>query len=407
MTLDIFGRTPPRRLAPSRPRARGWALAAAALTVVTFGASAGVPRASASDGLDAEPSATPAPSRGPADCEWIGTWGTALVPASLFDTGRSLSGFEDESIRMIVKTSIGGDHVRLRFSNAYGLGDLTIGHASVARPATPPAPDLDPRTLKELSFGGRRSVVVPAGGEVLSDPMPIGLPPLSQLAVTIYLPRATGPTTWHWIGRQTAFVANGDQVTQPIGAGFTSTGEHFYFLADVEVTDDRRADGAVVVLGDSISDGFGTPVDTNQRWPDALAQRHRVQEHVPQQRRGRNARHRVRDLRPAVVVDERAPDRPPRQVQRRDRRSEQHEAEREPSAGLAPRHRPLGGDEHDRSHDEPHEISCRAVDQNWPEFRRPRVAHRIEVDRCTLDQRQQQPARQARCPEPRRADQAH
>src|SRR5262249_44492388 len=126
--------------------------------------------------------------------------------------------------------------------------------------------------VRQLSFGGLASVVVPAGGEVLSDPLAMPVQPLSQLAVTIYLPRATGPTSWHWIARQTAFIYDGDHVLAPGGPDFTSTGQHFYFIADVEV-DDRRADGAVVVLGDSIADGFGTPVDADLRWPDLLAER--------------------------------------------------------------------------------------------------------------------------------------
>lgn len=240
----------------------GRALAAtAAMTVVALGA----PGATA---------ATPGPQSGSEDCrEWVGTWATALTAASPFDTGRSLSGFEDESIRMIVQTSIGGERVRIRLSNAHGDRALTIGHATVARPATPSAANLDPRTVTPLSFRGRQAVTVPPGGEVVSDPVPLLVQPLSQLAVTIYLPQATGPASWHWFARQTAFVYDGDHATDPGGDGSTMTLEHFYFLAGVEVRDDDRRDGAVVVLGDSISDGPFLTLNANQRWPDLLAQR--------------------------------------------------------------------------------------------------------------------------------------
>jgi lysophospholipase L1-like esterase len=220
------------------------------------------------------PSGTPRALASPfTNCDWVGTWATALTPASFFDTGRSLSGFEDESIRMIVQTSIAGDRIRVRLSNAYGDGDLVIGHASIARPATPSAPDLDPHTVRELSFGGTRSVTVRAGDEVVSDPVPMFVPQLSQLAVTLYLPHATGPTSWHLFARQTAFVYDGDHVTKSSGQGYTSTFEHFYFLAGIEVPDDHRVAGAVVVLGASISDGFAAAVDVNRRWPDLLARR--------------------------------------------------------------------------------------------------------------------------------------
>lgn len=250
--------------------------ATAAMTMVALCAP-GTPRAAASGGASGDAGATAPtstqPSGSSASREWVGTWATALTAASPFDTGRSLSGFEDESIRMIVQTSIGGDLVRIRLSNAHGDHALTIGHATVARPATPSAPDLDPRTVRQLSFCGKRAVTVPPGGEVVSDPVLMFVQPLSQLAVTIYLPQATGPASWHWFARQTAFVYDGDHAADPGGDGSTMTLEHFYFLAGVEVRGDHRDDGAVVVLGDSISDGPFLTLNANQRWPDFLAQR--------------------------------------------------------------------------------------------------------------------------------------
>ena len=208
------------------------------------------------------------------DCDdWVGTWATALTPASLNDTGRSLSGFQNESIRQIVQVSVGGNHLRIRVSNAYGQNDLVIGHASVAKPLASSTPDLDQTSIRELSFRGRKSVTVPIGQDVLSDPIPMVVVPLSQLAVTIYLAQATGPTSWHWIGRQTSFVYDGDHTTEPDGSGHTGALEHFFFLAGVEVRRSPRADGAVVVLGNSISDGFGATPDANTRWPDFLAGR--------------------------------------------------------------------------------------------------------------------------------------
>ncbi|MGH9161875.1 MAG: GDSL-type esterase/lipase family protein [Vicinamibacteraceae bacterium] len=185
----------------------------------------------------------------------------------------SLSGFDNESIRMIVQTSIGGELVRIRLSNAHGTNDVTIGHATVARPRRPSVPDLAPSSVEELSFGGSPSVTVPVGSEMVSDPIRMFVPPLSQLAVTIYLPHATGPTSWHWFAKQTAFVYDGDHASEPNGGGYSSTVESFYFLAGVEVQTRTRVDGAVAVYGASISDGFGSTVNTNHRWPDFLARR--------------------------------------------------------------------------------------------------------------------------------------
>jgi lysophospholipase L1-like esterase len=242
------------------------ALIAAALAAGLLGG-AGTPRADTSgDASDPE-------LAGGWRRDWIGTWATALTPASPRDTGRSLSGFADESIRMIVQTSIGGDRVRIRLSNAYGESDMTVGHATVGRPAAPSSPDLDPRSLRALTFRGRKAVVIPAGDEVVSDPLPMSVAPLSQLAVTVYLPEATGPMTWHWIAQQTAFVYDGDHAREPGGAGHTATLDDFFLLAGVEVSREHRSDRAVLVLGDSIADGFRTTTNANQRWPDQLARR--------------------------------------------------------------------------------------------------------------------------------------
>jgi lysophospholipase L1-like esterase len=244
---------------------------AAAWLIGTLGAPGG---ARAEAGEPADPTgANGRPCGSSTRCDWVGTWASALTPASPFDTGRSMSGFEDESIRMLARTSIGGDRVRIRLSNAYGAQDLTIGHATVGRPTTPSTPDLDPRSVKQLLFHGSTEVVIPAGGEVLSDPVPLAVAPLGQLAVTIYLPDATGPMTWHWIALQTAFVYHGDHTTEPSGAGHASTLDHVYLLAGIEVPREHRSDGAVAVLSDSIGDGFRTTTNANLRWPDQLARR--------------------------------------------------------------------------------------------------------------------------------------
>jgi hypothetical protein len=162
----------------------GRALATAAVAMAALWAPGGTPRAAAGEASDPAGATTPAQSASGA-LDWVGTWATALTAASAFDTNRSRSGFDNESIRMIVQTSIGGPLVRIRLSNAHGDRALTIGHATVGRPATPSAADLDPRTLHPLSFRGRPSVTVPAGADVVSDPVPMLLPPFSQLAVTI------------------------------------------------------------------------------------------------------------------------------------------------------------------------------------------------------------------------------
>lgn len=205
--------------------------------------------------------------------EWTGTWATALTPARPDESDRSLLGFEAESIRMIVQTSIGGKRLRVRLSNVHGESALTIGHATVARPAVPSAPDLEADTVERLTFNGDRSVSIPAGADVLSDPIRMHVPPRSQLAITAYLPESTGPTTWHPFARQTAYIYDGNRAADPNGDGYTETPKSFYFLAGVEVGRQHHPAGSIAIVGASITDAVGSTADANRRWPDFLTRR--------------------------------------------------------------------------------------------------------------------------------------
>ncbi|WP_212843921.1 SGNH/GDSL hydrolase family protein [Catellatospora sp. IY07-71] len=213
------------------------------------------------------------PASGGIPPRWVGTWGTALTAPSLANTGSSLNGFADQSIRQIVRVSLGGEQVRLRFTNAYGTGPLTIGHATVGLPAAPGSPTLQAGSVREVTFnGGSASATVYKGAEVLSDPVDLPVAGTSELAVTIYLPTPTGATSWHWTARQTSYVYAGDRAADTDGTGQTAAYNHFYYLAGVEVST-KTGLGTVVVLGDSISDGSGSTLGANTRWPDYLATR--------------------------------------------------------------------------------------------------------------------------------------
>jgi lysophospholipase L1-like esterase len=203
---------------------------------------------------------------------WVGTWATALTQASSGNAGGSLTGFTNESIRMIVRTSVAGNRVRVRLSNAFGTQAFTIGHATVALPAAHASADLQPGSIHDLTFQGSTSTTVFKGADVLSDPVNMDLPALTELAVTVFFPTATGPATWHNTARETSYVYTGDRASDPSGATPEITRNAFYFVAGVDVVS-RHADGSVVVLGDSISDGNGSTLNANTRWPDFLAAR--------------------------------------------------------------------------------------------------------------------------------------
>ena len=215
---------------------------------------------------------------------WVGTWAAAPTGAG---AGSSKNGFTDETVRMIVHTSTGGEGVRIRLSTAFGDRPLTIGHATVGLPTGVGTADVVPGSVRELTFGGRKSVTVPKGGQVLSDPARMSVVPLSDLVVTVHFPVATGPSTWHFSARQSAFVATGDHAADPAAAAFTSPKSAWYFLTGVDVLN-WRSPGSVAVLGDSITDGLTATFNANKRWTDALAARVNGPRRAHSEERGRD-----------------------------------------------------------------------------------------------------------------------
>jgi lysophospholipase L1-like esterase len=193
--------------------------------------------------------------------QWVAAWSAAPD-----QEGPTLS---SKTIRQIVRPSIGGAGVRLRLSNLYGTGAVTIGPVRVAKHAGESA--IQPGTDRAVTFGGKAIVSIARGADVLSDPVAIPVAAFEQLAISLYVPDSSKASTLHGVGMQTAYIANGD-VTAAVKLAGSATDTSRYFLTDVEV--EAAADArTVVVLGDSITDGVGSALDLNQRWPDALAER--------------------------------------------------------------------------------------------------------------------------------------
>ena len=196
---------------------------------------------------------------------WTGTWGTA--PAGPPTPGTAQT-FTDQTLRLIVHTSIGGNRVRIRVSNEHGSTPLRIGAARIAVRAT--GSDIAPGTDRALTFSGRSSIVIPPGAPALSDPVELNVPALGDLAVSLYLPGTVEASTIHGSAFQTNYVSlPGDftaAATLPVQRTITS----WPFLTEVDV---ESVGPSIVTLGDSITDGARSTVDTNNRWPDWLARR--------------------------------------------------------------------------------------------------------------------------------------
>src|SRR6476620_4138922 len=147
--------------------------------------------------------ATGVATEGRDDARWVGTWSASPqgVAAPIQING--------QTVRQIVHTSLGGERVRVRFSNAYGTNELLIGSAHVA--ISTGGASISSTTDRVLTFNGSPSIIIPAGALVVSDPVTVAVPALGDLAVSFYLPESVAAATQHSVGLQTTYIsASGD-----------------------------------------------------------------------------------------------------------------------------------------------------------------------------------------------------
>jgi len=209
---------------------------------------------------------------------WVGTWSTSLHEPDLGVPGLANAGFNDQTLRQIVHTSIGGNRVRVRLST-FGAGSLRVGAAHIGR--TDAGGEILPGTDRRLAFGGKPSITIPPGAAILSDPVELESPALGDLAVSMYVPERTGPASWHFEGLQTGYISRQGNFAASQSMPIESTETAWFWLAGVEVETPCSA-GAVVAFGDSVTDGTQSTVDANHRWPDRLAERLKADASSPQ-----------------------------------------------------------------------------------------------------------------------------
>ncbi len=203
---------------------------------------------------------------------WTGAWAAAVQRPSVGSRPNwSLRGFADQTVRQVVRITAGGSAVRVRLSDLYGTTPLRIAGATVAVAAD--GASVRAGSTRQLTFSRARSVVVPAGRETVSDPVPFRVAPLESLTVTLYLADPTGPATFHSQGFTTSYRAFGDHLGDAGSEAFTQFTHSWYYLSDVEVATARRPPKAIVAFGDSITDGYASTMNANARYPDELAGR--------------------------------------------------------------------------------------------------------------------------------------
>lgn len=202
---------------------------------------------------------------------WVAAWAASQrVPD---DDQRLPADARDVTLRQVVRVQIGGQRVRLRFTNLFGTAPLKISAASVALAPDNAAATVDSATLRRLRFNGKPAAIIPMGADYWSDPVDLRVRAGQDLAVSIHLPDLPERSTSHPGARATSWYVQGDHTASSSLTGARSV-NHWYQLAGVEVT---SPDGrALVVLGDSITDGFGVAPNSNKRFTDALQARVRA-----------------------------------------------------------------------------------------------------------------------------------
>ncbi len=201
---------------------------------------------------------------------WVGTWGTALHQPDLGIPGLANPGFNNQTLRQIVHTSIGGRQVRLLLSS-FGAPSLPIGAVHIALHSS--GSTIVTGTDRTMTFGGKSSITIPAGAQVLSDPVDLNVPSLGELAVSIFVPGSSVPAAWHFESRETTYVSpTGDFTASTVMPSNSTTTVAFFWLATVEVMAPSQT-GEIIAFGDSITDGTHSTLDGNARWPDLLARR--------------------------------------------------------------------------------------------------------------------------------------
>jgi lysophospholipase L1-like esterase len=201
------------------------------------------------------------------DVAWVGTWSAApqlTEPRNM----PPAPGLRGSTLRQVVHVSLGGPSLRLRLSNEFGDGPVTVSAAHLAESRGGGA--IVPASDRALTFAGQRTVTIPRGGVAVSDPLAFALAPVSDVAVTMHLADVPGGVTGHPGSRTTSYLQAGDHRSAESMASASRT-EHWYLIAGLDVARPRGA--AVVVLGNSIADGRGSGTDRQNRWPDNLARR--------------------------------------------------------------------------------------------------------------------------------------
>lgn len=201
--------------------------------------------------------------------KWVGTWSTA---PQLVETHNNPPdpGLTNNTLRQIVHVSIGGDSLRIKFSNEFSEDSVKLNSVHIAVSAG--GNTIDTTTDKTIYFNGTPQVTMAPGTAVISDPFQFTLQPLSNVAITIYFGETSPDVTGHPGSRTTSYILPGNKVSEREFLEAVTT-DHWYVINTIEVMAAPDSAYAVAILGNSITDGRGSGTNKQNRWPDELSRR--------------------------------------------------------------------------------------------------------------------------------------
>ena len=211
----------------------------------------------------------------PVESRYYASWTGSMLDATQARAGVTplpvAQVFDNQSVRHVLRLSLGGDAIRLKVSNLFGKTPITFSGIQVARSTGGSGIDVSSNQI--VTFSNQPTVTVAAGAELLSDPIALPVTPLTNLAVTMYFASPTVMATVHALGRQTAYIGAGNQLSAAtIPAATTQQRQSYYGLTAVEASSTEKTN-VVVTFGDSITDGFNSTVDAAKRYPNQLDDR--------------------------------------------------------------------------------------------------------------------------------------
>lgn len=203
------------------------------------------------------------------ESSFCATWGTSNVKTLKKNLPPIL--LSNNSLRQIVRVSIGGEKLRIKFSNKYGTTLLKIKKVIISDSKSQGTSEIDTNSIKTVTFSKKEKVTINPGEEIYSDIINYHLKALSEIAISISFGIVPSELTGHGNSITNSFIEEGEKINNEIFSSENMT-PHWYFIESIEVVNDNDKK-AIVCFGDSITEGVGSTLDKNNRWPDKLAEK--------------------------------------------------------------------------------------------------------------------------------------